>query len=271
MVTLLAAVTSRPGRAAWPCCRSVPNRTSTSPISAAPGRLVLPRGPGLAVVGADSSTSYDDLHVMVDRFAGSARRPACGDRFGGRGRPARAEPNSSPPSGRSGNSALPSCCSIRCGPTGGARSCSTERRSRSFSDRTSSVTLTVNLTFSSAAATWSRPRARPGDPRSSPSPGGRSMSRSPRWPRPTNSPSGTGCCSSPPSASTWPSRRSCPLSRSARPSTSGRPMRLRPLPSSTSSAVPVASPCSTCRRATGTNGSATSVSRAEECRPACGW
>ena len=32
MVTLLAAVTSRPGRAAWPCCRSVPNRTSTSPI-----------------------------------------------------------------------------------------------------------------------------------------------------------------------------------------------------------------------------------------------
>ena len=68
MVTLLAAVTADPaGSLAALPLGPEPDVDVTD--LAVPRRLVLPRGPGLAVVGAGASTSYDDLQVLVGRFA----------------------------------------------------------------------------------------------------------------------------------------------------------------------------------------------------------
>ena len=68
MVTLLAAVTADPASplAALPLG---PEPDVDVIDAAVPRRLVLPRGSRLAMVGAGSSTSYDDLHVLVGRFA----------------------------------------------------------------------------------------------------------------------------------------------------------------------------------------------------------
>ena len=68
MVALLAAVTGDPARSLTVLPLG-PEPDVDVTDSAAPGRLVLPRGPRLAAVGADLSTSYDDLHGLVDRFA----------------------------------------------------------------------------------------------------------------------------------------------------------------------------------------------------------
>ena len=125
MVTLLAAVTADPT-----------GSLATLPLGpepdvdvidlTVPRRLVLPRGPGLAAVGAG----------VVDELRRPARCWSAGSRPGSptstwrpvRWSPSicRAEPNFSRPSGRSGSPEPPSCCSIRLWP---------DRRRRELIDR----------------------------------------------------------------------------------------------------------------------------------------